>query len=591
MTENRTRFKPVPYEVSQLLHNIEIGDLALPDIQRRFVWKTSQVRDLLDSMYKGFPVGYLLLWENSSALIDRFKQIGNVQKDHTPPKLLIIDGQQRLTSLYAVLRGKKVLDNEYQEKEIQIAFCPRNGKFEVPDAAIARDPEYLSNITTHFIASNTERLKLQSAFIANLKEKKGLEEIEEDTILENFARLLDLQKYPFTAIELAHDIDHESIADIFVRINSEGVDLKQPDFILTLLSVFAEDLRKLLDDFCRDAKQPPSTGQPSSYNHFFEPSPDQLIRVVAAVGFNRARISSVYQILRGRDPESEQFSETFRGQQLDIFRKSQLQVLDLTNWHSFLNTLTAAGYRSKEMLTSSQTVLYAYSLFLIGKNQAHVGHRELDRIIARWFFMTSITRRYVGSPETVMEQDLNRVKDLVGSAFVDELQRLIVLQLTNDFWAVSLPNALDSSSARSPALFAYQAAQVKLDAPALFSNKKIAAVLDPIIRSKKKALEKHHLFPKSYLQKAGIKDKKLINQIANFAFVEWADNIDVLDDPPSEYVSRYSEKFDQTLYETMCDFHALPKGWEQLSYPDFLAQRRILMADVIKRGFEKLAIE
>lgn len=107
MGELQTVFKKVDYTLDALLHYIDIGDIGLPDIQRPFVWSATKVRDLFDSMYKGFPVGYFLFWQNSGA--NQTKAIGVDAKGHKIPNLLIVDGQQRLTSLYSVFRGKSVL--------------------------------------------------------------------------------------------------------------------------------------------------------------------------------------------------------------------------------------------------------------------------------------------------------------------------------------------------------------------------------------------------------------------------------------------------------------------------------------------------
>jgi hypothetical protein len=141
MSELKTCFKKVDYDLSGLLHYIEIGDIGLPDIQRPFVWSNAKVRDLFDSMYRGFPVGYFLFWENQSA--QGAKAIGTGTKQHAPSKL-IVDGQQRLTSLFAVFRGHKVLDEDYQERQIEVAFRPRDGRFEVADAPIRRNAEAIA---------------------------------------------------------------------------------------------------------------------------------------------------------------------------------------------------------------------------------------------------------------------------------------------------------------------------------------------------------------------------------------------------------------------------------------------------------------
>jgi len=290
MSEPKTCFKRVDYDLDGLLHYIDIGDIGLPDIQRPFVWSNAKVRDLLDSMYRGFPVGYLLFWENQATA--GAKQIGTADKAHKTPARLIVDGQQRLTSLYAVFRGKKIFDDDYKERQIEIAFRPRDGKFEVADAAIRRDVEWMPNISDIW-ASKMSSWKIINDFLNKLAQKEDLSEEQKEAIAHNLDRLFDLQKFPFTALEIAPSVDEEQVADIFVRINSEGVKLNQADFILTLLSVFWEDGRKALEDFCRRSRLVPTASDgPSPFNYFIQPDPDQLLRVSVAYGFGRGRLKA-----------------------------------------------------------------------------------------------------------------------------------------------------------------------------------------------------------------------------------------------------------------------------------------------------------
>jgi len=587
MSELKTCFKKVDYDLSGLLHYIEIGDIALPDIQRPFVWSNAKVRDLFDSMYRGFPVGYFLFWENVAGGIT--KQIGVGSKQHNIARLLIVDGQQRLTSLFAVFRGRKVLDEDYKERQIEVGFRPRDGKFEVADAAIRRDPEWIANISDLWASQSSSR-KLINDFIAKLAVKAPLTAEVEETIAHNLDRLIDLQKYPFTALEIASTVDEEQVADIFVRINSEGVRLNQADFILTLMSVFWDEGRIALETFCRHSRQAPSPGSPPSpFNHFIQPDPDQLLRVSVVYGFQRARLKSVYQVLRGKDMETGQYSPERRDTQFALLRAAQDEVLNLTHWHQFLSSLIGAGFRSGEMISSQSALLYAYAFYLVGRKRFGLVEHQLQRLIGRWFFAASLTGRYTSSPETVMDGDLNRLKEVKDAAgFVATLEGIMANILTNDFWTVTLPSNLDSSSARNPELFAYTAAQNRLGAPVLFSHKNISDLLDPSIKTKKKALERHHLFPRAWLERQGVEDLKRINQVANFALLEWPENIDISDKPPSEYVPQILPRFQPEEWKRMHEHHALPEGWNTMPYEVFLVERRKLMAAVIRKGFESL---
>jgi uncharacterized protein with ParB-like and HNH nuclease domain len=232
-----TLFKEVSYSLSKLIEDIDTGEIGLPDIQRPFVWTPAKVRDLFDSMYNGFPVGYLLFWGNLAP--SGARQIGEGRKQSVP-RLLIVDGQQRLTSLYAVLKGISVVDHDYRQARLKVAFRPRDATFAVPDAAIERDPEYIADITQLW-SQEARRNRFVKQFLERLSAGREVSDDEEDHLNESIDRLYDLQSYPFTALELSSTIDEEKVAEVFVRINSKGVPLNQADFILTLMSVWWDD--------------------------------------------------------------------------------------------------------------------------------------------------------------------------------------------------------------------------------------------------------------------------------------------------------------------------------------------------------------
>jgi len=590
MTELKTVFKRVDYDLSNLLHYIDLGDIGLPDIQRPFVWPNAKVRDLFDSMYKGFPVGYLLFWENGA--VDGAKQIGATVKAHKIPNRLIVDGQQRLTSLYAVFRSRKVIDANYGERQIEIAFNPKLKKFDVADAAIRRDPEWIANISDLWASKRSSR-KIVNDYIEQASKKSSLTEEEEEEVAHNLDRLFDLEKYPFTALEIASSVDEEQVADIFVRINSEGVKLNQADFILTLLSVFWDKGRADLEAFCRSARLAPSASSTASpFNHFIEPDPDQLLRVSIALGFARGRLKSVYQILRGKEADTGEFSPQLRDKQFAVLEEAQAHVLNLTNWHQFMSALIGAGFRSGEMISSQAALLYSYAFYLLGRVKFKIPEHLLQKAIGRWFFFSTLRGRYTSSPETVMDADLNRIKGIqTGEQFLSVLNSLIASEITEDYWTTTLPAELATSSARNPQLFAYVASQNRLGARVLFSHKTVADLIDPAIKTKTKALERHHLFPRAWLERNEVTERTDINQMANYALLEWPENIDISDEAPSDYLPEIRKRYvgkEQEWVKMLAD-HALPEDWEQLNYHSFLEKRRKLMAAIIKRGFESLS--
>lgn len=579
-----TLFKEVNYSLAKLIHDIDMGEIGLPEIQRPFVWPNTKVRDLFDSMYKGFPVGYLLFWSNG--LGGGHRQIG-VNGKQKVPHLLIVDGQQRLTSLFSVLKGLPVLKSDYTQQRIFIAFRPRDQKFEVADAAIRKDPEYIADISQLW-SGEVSRNRFVKDFIKQLGTTRLLTDDEEDELTESIDRLYDLQNYPFTALELSSTVDEEQVADVFVRINSTGTRLNQADFILTLMSVFWDEGRQQLEHFCREARQP-STTTASSFNYFIQPDPDQLLRVSIGLGFRRARLRNVYTILRGKDLETEDFSSEQREQQFAVLEEAQIKVLNKQNWHEFLKALMRAGYRSTNMISAQNALLYSYVFFLIGKHDFEVDRFELRNVIARWFFMASLTGRYSGTFETVMEQDLARLRGLHSAEdFIRTLDRIVDDTFTDDFWNITMPNNLATSSSNSPALLAYYAALNLLDARVLFSKMKVSELLDPGHKSTKSATERHHLFPRAYLKRLGFDSTSDSNQIANYALVEWHDNIAIRDEPPADYFPKYAKRFDKTELQEMSYWHALPSSWYRMGYETFLESRRQLMAHVTRDGFTKL---
>lgn len=159
--------------------------------------------------------------------------------------------------------------------------------------------------------------------------------------------------------------------------------------------------------------------------------------------------------------------------------------------------------------------------------------------------------------------------------------------LTNDYWEITLPSQLATSASRSPTLFAYQASLIMLDAPALFSPLKLAAMIDPAINGSKASLEQHHLFPRASLEGQGVTDLKQINLIANFAPVEWPENIKIGKQPPAEYVPALDAQMTASGRERVYGLHALPHLWWELPYDQFLVERRLRMAQVVRRAWEQ----
>lgn len=580
------KYSTISFPISTLIGNIESGHTGLPELQRPFVWERAQVRDLLDSLYRGYPTGHFLFWQATPDL--GTTPIGSDAKQMAP-SVVVVDGQQRLTSLYAVFKGIPVLSKNFELTHIQIAFNPVKQRFEVANSATSNDPEWVDNISSLFSGEQSSH-KFIKGFIKALRDDREVSDDLEEIIDGNLGRLAGLNGYTFNAIQLSNELDIEEVSEIFVRVNSKGTQLNQSDFILTLMSVHWDEGRKQLEGFSR-ASHAPSTEGASPFNWFLEPSPDQLLRVAIGLGHRRAQLKYAYELLRGKDLDTGQTSPEIREKHFNALKEAQVHVLDVTNWQEYLKALQEAGFRSGKMVTSKTAIVYGYLVFLIGRVDYGIEFKALRSAIARWFYMLNLTSRYTGASETQVEKDIRRFADAkTGEEFIATIDQIVASNLTNDFWTIALPDQLAWSGGFVPSMFSYFAALNLLGAKVLFSTLTVHELLDPATVAKKKSVERHHLFPSGYLKDSGTTARSRINQVANYALLEWPDNVKVGKQSPAEYFpDLFTSRVPLAERETSRFWHALPDDWETMEYDKFLVERQRLMAKVIRSGFEKLA--
>src|ERR1051325_9415320 len=215
------RYTVTPHPVETLLTWVKSGEIAIPEIQRPFVWESTKVRNLLDSLYQGYPVGYLIAWRNPSVrLKDGSTSTG---------KRILIDGQQRVTALMAALLGREVLTKDYETVRIKIAFHPLEEKFEVANPAIRKDSAWIDDIAALF-SPNAKLLQITKAYAA------ANEGVDEDTLFGTLERLRKIINNHVGVIELAEDLDIETVTEIFIRVNSAGAELSQADFAMSKIA-------------------------------------------------------------------------------------------------------------------------------------------------------------------------------------------------------------------------------------------------------------------------------------------------------------------------------------------------------------------
>lgn len=592
-----TIFKTVSWNVEQLVNGVSSGAIQLPDLQRPFVWPAAKVRDLLDSMFKGFPVGELMFWdvpgdEATRPIPSGAPLAANYQ---------VIDGQQRLTSLYAATQGKSVRDEDYRVKSIAISFNPFTEKFEVRSPALAKSAQWIEDISTVFQSP----FKARNAFLQRLRDSgQELTDDEHERIESVFARLADLDKYLFDVIHLQGDVEKRTVADIFVRINSEGVRLKASDYILTWLSVFWPEGREAIEVFARNSRITPERASELSghrvdwtaKNPFIAVETAHVVRALVAIGQERGRLQDAYAALQAKDRRTGLVDATKQEQELDLLKKALPVVLDRVSWTEYIHSIQTAGFRSHRNITSTANIVYTYVIFLLGRHRFGLDLPRLRPLIARWLFMAQLTGRYTGSSESQIQKDLDLL-DLVDAGdsggFETALNEVIASQLTPDYWRYAMPqDMISSGSSISPHYQCYLAALNILNADMFMLRSKVRDWMDPALPVVK-GMEGHHLFPRAYQTKVlGITDMKRVNQVANFAPTDWDTNIFISDRPPAEYWPQLVAERggDRVWLQKQLYWHALPAGWEGMEYEEFLGRRRALMAQVTKDAFEKLSV-
>ena len=384
--------------IASLMSDIEREVIALPDLQRPFVWEDTGARQLLDSLFLGFPVGTLVFWHTSD---DKDARALGAERPGLRATTLVIDGQQRLTSLYAVMRGIDVVGKDGAMRKITIAFRPRDGRFEVSDAAIRNDPEFLPNVTEIWDGRRLTS-QIRRDLITGLRDKgRAVDDKYEDAVDRNLSRAHAITDYRFPTVDIRktattqdEEVTDEDVAEIFVRINNQGTRLGQADFVLTLLSVFHGGLRDRIEERARTMSQGTVVGIDTQ----------QLLRAICGVAFGRARMSAIYRYLRGVDPTTGEANATERVKRLDQLDDAAKLCMETTPWRDYLLRVQHAGFVSQALVASKNAIVNGYALYIRGR-KVGVPKSKLDETIARWVFGTLLTSRYSTASETVFEQD------------------------------------------------------------------------------------------------------------------------------------------------------------------------------------------
>lgn len=594
------RYSVTPHPIETLLAWVKSGEIAIPEIQRPFVWDSTKVRNLIDSLYQGYPVGYLIAWRNPNVKL----------KDGTTSagKRILIDGQQRVTALMAALLGQEVLTKDYETVRIRIAFHPVEERFEVHNPAIAKDRVWLADIS---------RLFAPDAYLGDLvddyvERNPGSDRKQIGRVLERLKKVVNNH---IGLIELAEDLDIETVTEIFIRVNSAGVELSQADFAMSKIAVNetygGNMLRKAIDYFCHLAVAPefystiekndPAFAASEFWpkmkwlkdvnDDLYDPTYTDVLRVAFTFKFGRGKLQDLVALLSGRNFETRGYEEAIVEKSFAELKAGVEAFMSKTHFERLTMILRSAGFVTSDLITSRNAVNFAYILYLWGRAEG-LPADELERLVRRWYVMSVLTGRYTGSPETAFDVD---IRQIASQGLAQYVTAVIESELPESFWTGMLPQLMDTSSSQSPYFIAYLAAQARLGDKGFLS--KDITVRDLLLNRG----DKHHVFPRRYLQQQGL-NRGRYNQIANFVMAQSEINIAIGDKPPEVYFKEIAEQVnggpkryggitDPAILRQNFEENCLPISLINGQVPDyetFLAERRRLMALRIKRWFEVL---
>jgi len=595
------RYSVAPHPIETLLTWVKSNEIAIPEIQRPFVWEPKKVRDLLDSLYRGYPVGYLIAWRNPKVrLKDGSTSAG---------KRILIDGQQRVTALMAAILGIEVLTKDYATVRIKIAFNPLEEKFEVSTPIIAKDPAWIEDVAKIF-APDAKMLQLTKAYA------KANKNTDEDSVFAVFERLRKIINNHVGIIELAHDLDINEVTQIFIRVNSAGTELSQADFAMSKIAsnetFGGNQLRKAIDYFCHLAKAPEfynriAKGDASfaaseflpamkwlknTNDDIYDPTYTDMLRVAFTSQFGRGRLQDLVALLSGRNFETKVYEEKIAEESFARLKKGVLAFINQTHFERLLMILRSAGFVSSDLIGAQNNVNFAYIIYLRGR-ASKLPAADLERIVRKWYAFSLLTRRYSkGNPETDIDYDIRQIEAQGIEAYCKAVMKA---ELSTNYWDNLLPLELDTSSGSSPYFLAYQAAQVKAVDHGFLSRD--IKVLDLLLNR----TDVHHVYPKNHLKKDG-KGRGEYNQIANFVLAQSEINIAIGDRAPEKYFAELSEQCaggkrryggitELTQMKANFRMHCLPESLldgDIPSYSEFLEERRRLIALKIKKWFEVL---
>ena len=603
------KFVPNSISVNAILGLISAGTIAIPEIQRPFVWKKTQVRDLMDSLYKGYPTGYIIIWQNPGVKL----KDGSVSSG----KKILIDGQQRVTALMTAIAGISVINSNYKKERIKIAFNPFEALSEDKDAEIfaVQDQSHLKG--KKWIPDISEIFKSDFDVIEFVTEYcENNPEMTTKQLGKIITTLRSIGNRMIGVIELSETLEIDIVTDIFIRINSKGTALSQGDFVMSKIAADEDHggnmLRKAIDyfahlciepsfydyikendeDFTRSEYMPKLAWLRDDKETVYDPDCDDILRVAFMHMYPRAKLADLVSLLSGRDFETREYKMEITDETYTKLKQGVLNVINQNNFSQFMLAIRGAGFVSSKLVNSQMALDFAYALYLRIMQTKEVSVSEVKRIVQRWYVLSVLTGRYSTSPETAFYRDIRQLNEI---GVVKTLEAIEAATLSDNFWNVAIPQNLAYTSTANPTYLVYLAAQVHNNDMSLLSNNISVRYLIEI------AGDVHHIFPKEYLKSNNF-SKNLYNQNGNYAYLDTQVNKSIGKKAPCEYFADALKQCqtkaivcgsitDLDMLKENLAANCIPFSvcaMNHTNYEEFLTARRSLMAEKIKNYYYSL---
>jgi hypothetical protein len=437
----------------------------------------------------------------------------------------------------------------------------------------------------------------------------------QDEVFKVLERLRGIVHNHVGIIELADDLDIETVTEIFIRVNSAGAALSQADFAMSKIAVNetygGNLLRKAIDYFCRLAVAPgfltkiEKGDKAFVQSEFFskmrwmsdvnddiyDPTYTDMLRVAFTSEFGRGKLQDLVALLSGRNFETKEFEEAIAEDSFGRLKNGILAFMNKTHFDRITMILRSAGFVTSGLIGGQNAVNFAYILYLRGRAEK-IPADDLERLVRKWYAMSLLRGRYSGSPETQFDFDIRQISQ---QGLVSYVEKVLVNELPDSFWTGMLPQFLATSSIKSPCFICYQAAQVKLGDRGFLSRD--ITVTDLLLNR----ADVHHVYPRQHLKELNHSSSSY-NQIANFVIAQSEINIAIGAKPPATYFAelqgqtsgaakRYGGITERNDLIRNLQMNCVPVAMldgEIKGYEGFLEDRRALMALKIKTWFEAL---